>query len=398
MKNQIIIIFISFFFFGCATTKYKKQGFVIEKSYNYEVPFDFINDLIFIPVVIENKKYNFLFDTGAELNIIDPLVANQLNLKKLRNGVISNGSDSNKGVSRVKINDIKISNLQFKETAGIIWDLSKLSDLVGCVKIDGIIGNNLMRKSNWQINYKDKTIKFSDNTKNFIVSNSAKKTLMNSRNYGNVFLDIAINDKVKKFTFDTGFNGFMQTGEVNFLENEKFITTIGLSGGNYNGKKDGEVHYSQIKSFNLNGIEFNCPSIFNVKPNNSSVLGNEFFKNFILTIDWENDFLYFDPLNEIEYKKLEMFEVSIYPDYGKNEIFIGNIYKESDFLNKINPHSKVLYINDYDVSSFKNNGLCDFWENEWKILKKLDRLNITVKTNDESNLVEIIIEKIKYYE
>lgn len=382
-------------FFGCATTKYKKQGFVIEKSYNYEVPFDFINDFIFIPVIIENKKYNFLFDTGAELTVIDPLVANELNLKKLRKGIISNGSESNKGVSRVEINDIKIGNLQFKETAGIIWNLSKLSDLVGCVKIDGIIGNNLMRKSNWQINYKDKTIKFSDNPKSFYISNNARKTVMNSRNYGNVLFDIAINDKVKKFTFDTGFNGFMQTGVMDFLENEKYITTIGLSGGTYNGKKDGEIHYCHIKSFNLNGIEFNCPSVFNVKPNNSSVLGNEFFKNFILTIDWENDFLYFDPLNEIEYKKLEMFEVSFYPDYGKNEIFIGNINKESDFLNKINPHSKVLYINEFDVSSFQNNELCGFWENEWKILRKLDRLNITIESNDKSNKEEIIVEKLE---
>lgn len=396
--RQIIIFFISVLFFGCATTKYKKQGFVSQNSYIYEVPFDFINDLIFIPVVIENKKYNFIFDTGAELNVINPLIANELNIKKLKKGLISDGTDSNKGVSIVEIDNIKIGNLQFKETAGMVWDLSKLSNLVGCVKIDGIIGNNLMRKSNWQINYKDKTIKFSDNPKNFYVSNNAKKVIMNSKNYGNVLFDIAINDKVKKFTFDTGFNGFMQTSVMDFLENKKYITTIGLSGGNYNGKKDGEINYCHIKSFNLNGIEFNCPSIFNVKPNNSSLLGNEFFKNFILTIDWENDFLYFDPQNEIEYKKLEMFEISLYPDYGKNEIYISNIFKGSNLLNKISPHSKVLYINDYDVSSFQNNELCDFWENEWKILKKHDRLNITIKTNDESNIEKIIVEKIKNFE
>ncbi len=393
MKRQIIIILISILFISCATNKHKKQGFVIEKSYNYEISFDYINDLIFIPVVIENKKYNFLFDTGAESNVIDPLVAKELNLKNLKKGTIANGTDSNKGVPIVEIKNITIGGLQFKETAGMIWDLSNLSNMVSCIKIDGIIGNNLMRKSNWQINYKDKKIKFSDNPNNFNISNSAKRIIMNAGRYGNVFFDININENIKKFTFDTGFNGFINTGVTEYLENQNYNTRIGLTGGNYTGKKEGELHYCYIESFKLNGFSYNCPSTISVIPNSSSLLGNEFYKNFTLTIDWKNDYLYLDPIKNIEFEEPIIFEISLNADFGKNEILIGNLIKDSKLLNEIDQNSKILSINEIDVSSFQKNELCEFWNNEMNNLKKQEKLNLIIENKGVPK--KIIVNKIK---
>lgn len=393
MKKQITIIFTTLLFFSCATIKYKKQGFVTKEDFFKEISFEYINDLIFIPVTIENNQYNFLFDTGAELNIIDPSIVNNLSLKQLKNGTIGNGQDSNKGIQRVQIKSIEIGGVHFNETAGMIWDMTPLANLIGCVKIDGIIGNNLMRKVNWQIDYKNKKIKISNNTEKFNISSDVKKIVMNSGNYGNVLLNVKINNKIKKFTFDSGYNGFLQTGDTSILNNKKYITTIGLTGGTYSGKKDGETYSSYLESFSINDIEFKSPSLLLIKPNNSSVLGNEFYENFILTIDWKNDFLYIDTQKNIEFKKPDIFEISLYADYGKNEIFISSIYKESEFLRQIKPHSKIIFINEYNVSSFKKDELCEFWENEYVKLKKLDKLNLTIET--ESGQREFIVNKIK---
>ncbi len=393
MKKQTTLIFISLPFFSCATIKYKKQGFVLKEDFINEVSFDYINDLIFIPVTIDNKKYNFLFDTGAELNIFDPLIVDSLNLKKLKKGTISNGKNSNSGIQRVEINNIEIGGVQFFETVGMVWDMTKVANLVGCVKIDGIISNNLMRKAIWQIDYKNKKIKISDKVANFHISDNAKKTVMHSGNYGNVFLNVQINDKIKKFTFDTGFNGFMQTGDTAYLRNKSYITTIGLTGGDYSGKKEGETYFRYLESFAVNNLEFKSPSLFLIKPNNSSILGNEFYKNFTLTIDWKNDLLLFDTQKDIEFKSPDLFEMSLYPDYGENEILISSINKESSLLGQIKPHTKVLYINDYDVSSFRKEELCAFWVNEWLDLKKLEKLNLTVET--EGSTKKLIVEKIK---
>lgn len=393
MKKQISIILISLLFFSCSTIKYKKQGFVAKEDFLKETSFEYSNDLIFIPVTIENNQYNFLFDTGAELNIIDPSIVNKLNLKQLKNGTIANGQDSNKGIQRVQIKSIEIGDVHFNETAGMIWDMTPIANLIGCVKIDGIIGNNLMRKVNWQIDYKNKKINISDDVKQFNISSKAKRIVMNSGSYGNVLLNVKINNKIKKFTFDTGFNGFLQTGDTSVLENKKYITTIGMTGGNYSGKKNGVTHLNYLENFDLNGIEFKSPSLISIKPNNSSTLGNEFFENFTLTIDWKNDFLYLDSQKNIEFSEPEIFEISLYADYGKNEVLISSIYRESTFLELIKPNSKVLYINNYNVSSFQKDELCEFWKNEWAKLTKLDKLDLTIETGNGSK--KLIVGKIK---
>lgn len=393
MRKQIILVLITILFYSCSTLKYKKQGFVSNKEYLKEIPFDYINGFIFIPVTIENKDYNFLLDTGAELNLIDPEIAKELNLKQLRKGTISNAKESKKGISRVELKNIDIGGVQFQETAGMIWEISKFADLIGCVKIDGLIGNNLMRKTNWQIDYHNKIIYISDKVENFSISSSSKKMIMNSGKSGNVLLNLNIKNKTKKFTFDTGYNGFIQTGETDFLENDIYLTRVGLTGANFNGKKDGEIYYSPLKSFSINNIEFKSPSIFLIKPSDSSVLGNEFYENFIITIDWKNDYLFFDPQKNIVFEEPDFFEVSLYVDYGKNEILVSGVFKESSLRNKIKPHSRVLKINDFKVDSLKGFQLCEFWNEEWTDLKKSDELNIIIES--EGKLQEFSIKKIK---
>ncbi len=389
----MVVFLLPFVFYSCSTIRYKKQGFVSGKDFFKEIPFTYFKEFIIVPVKIENKEYNFLFDTGAELNIIDPKVANELNLKLLKKSTITSDKESEKNISMVELKNINIGGINFQESVGMIWDLSNFTKLIGCIRIDGIIGNNLMRKVNWQINYENRTLQLSDKMEGFKISNKAKKISMNAGDYGNIFFNINIRDKIKKFTFDTGYNGFMQTGDPTVLENETYFTLIGLTGANFNGKKSGEIHYSKVEKFCINGVEFKSPSLLHVKPSNSSILGNQFYENFILTIDWKNDLLYLDPQKEIELSEPKIFEVNISADYGKNEILVGNVYKGSEFFNQIKPHSKVLYINEFKVNSFKGNELCEFMEKEWVELKKLDELILTIES--ELNTQKISVKKIK---
>ena len=47
-----------------------------------EIPFEFYNNYIFLKVKVNDKKvYNFIFDTGAGIHVVDKAVAQQLNLK-----------------------------------------------------------------------------------------------------------------------------------------------------------------------------------------------------------------------------------------------------------------------------------------------------------------------------
>ena len=60
------IIFVTTFFLLAHNSC--SQGFsnsFTKKNYYIEVKYEFINELIIIPVEIEGEKYRFLFDTGA---------------------------------------------------------------------------------------------------------------------------------------------------------------------------------------------------------------------------------------------------------------------------------------------------------------------------------------------
>ncbi|QLG45471.1 retropepsin-like aspartic protease [Costertonia aggregata] len=390
MRKTILFISAIHLFIGCATYKYKKQGFVNNDDYFTEIPFTYKNGFILLPVTIEGETFNFLLDTGAELNLIDPTIAGKLNLKILKKGTISNGKDSQNKIERVEIDKIYIGGIEFEETVAMIWDISKFSKYMSCEKIDGFIGNNLMRKSNWQIDYQKKIIRIADSSNKFEVSENHKKIKINSGTVGNVYLNLKIGEKYKDFTFDTGFNGFAQTGDTTLLKNTPSIKKIGITGANFTGSKKGITYLKMMETFTLNGHRFKSPTYFLIKPENSSVLGNEFFENYTLTIDWTNDYLILDASKEYDLKKLDMYEVGFFPDFEKGMITIANIYEKSDFKDTIKPKSKVLRINNIDlVELAQKDKLCDFWSSGWEGIREKDVLHIVLEQGGKQQTFKI---------
>ncbi|MDN3619030.1 retropepsin-like aspartic protease [Polaribacter undariae] len=390
MNNKIITFFLVILLSSCVTYKYKKQGFVTKKEYLKEIPFTYENGFIFIPVTIQEKEYNFLFDTGAELNLIDPTISSELNVKQLKKGTVSNGSDSVKKVERVQINSIQIAGIEFQETVSLIWDVSKFGKYIRCKKIDGIIGNNLMRKANWQIDYKKQLIRITDNNERFEISDNSEKIKMNSEDVGNVYLNLKIGQKSNYFTFDTGYNGFIQTGDTTLLKDSPSITKVGLEGVNFTGAKQGETHIKKIDSFHINELPFKKPSYLLIKPRNSSLLGNEFYENYIIIIDWKNDYLVLDKTEKIDTILPNIYEVGFFTDYENSTVTVANIYDKSKLVGKIKPNSKVLKINNIDLIELKRTGeFCDFWKKEWKNLITNDILKIVVESDGIQQTVEI---------
>ena len=390
MNSRIIAFFLIILLSSCVTYKYKKQGFVTKKEYLKEIPFTYENGFIFIPVTIQEKEYNFLLDTGAELNLIAPTISSELNVKQLKKGTVSNGSDSVKKVERVQINSIQIAGIEFQETVSLIWDVSKFGKYIRCKKIDGIIGNNLMRKANWQIDYQKQIIRITDNNESFEISDNSKKIKMNSENVGNVKFNLKIGLKTKYFTFDTGFNGFIQTGDTTLLKDTPSITKVGIKGFNFTGAKQGETHFKKLDSFQINERLFKKPSYLLIKPGNSSLLGNDFYENYIITIDWKNDYLILDKTEKIDTILPNIYEVGFFTDYENSTVTVANIYDKSKLVGKIKPNSKVLKINNIDLVELKRTGkFCDFWKKEWKTLITDDILKIVVESDGIQQTVEI---------
>jgi len=123
---------------------------------------DSINSII-VPIVIKNKTYRFLVDTGSSINVINEKIANEISTPYLFSELpehyqrdFSIISSSNGTFNKEKYHFLKpvtyyIGTQEINdEEVFLSTDLTQYSQAVG-VDIDGIIGIQSFRKLSWQV-------------------------------------------------------------------------------------------------------------------------------------------------------------------------------------------------------------------------------------------------------
>ena len=187
-----------------------KNGSVKQKDYFVEIPFNYVDKHIYIEVTVSDKKFNFLFDTGYEITTIDPKIVNEINYKLIKEISITGSSVADQKASLIELPNITISNLNFVETYGMIQDLSYMNETAQTKKINGVIGNNLMRKSKWQIDYAKKIIRISSKIDKFENIQNAKKIELNNKDWGLGYVNIELNNQKHKFIFEIFGDGIFK--------------------------------------------------------------------------------------------------------------------------------------------------------------------------------------------
>lgn len=270
--------------YNCVSQNLKqicKSGFVNQKDYITEIPFEYNKKHIFIKVNISNKEYNFIFDTGAAVTLIDQEISKEIEYTFKKEGEASGSSISAQKNALIELPKVSISNIIFENTYGMLLDLNFIKKDYENLKIDGVIGNNLMRKANWQIDFKNKVIRFTD--KIDLSSRDHKKVEMHKENYGLSYLDIEINNTKHKFIFDTGSSG-------RFTANSSFV-------GNLKEEQKNSQEAKQtfkLEKIRIGEIELTNQTI-SLEKGVSSLIGNGFFEDYLLTIDWKKNILYLLP-------------------------------------------------------------------------------------------------------
>ena len=147
-----------------------QKGFqFVTKKDKVVIPFQLINNLIFIPVTVNGVELNFLLDTGVEetilLSLEDKGEVNFFNVEKIKlKGLGSN--DAIEGM-RSSNNELAINGIVDKQhTLYIVLDQSfNFSSHVG-IPVNGIIGYHFFKENLIEINYdKKKLIIYKDNEK-----------------------------------------------------------------------------------------------------------------------------------------------------------------------------------------------------------------------------------------
>lgn len=299
-----IVVLFSLFLFSLPVLG--QEGFVFEKGVDkVNIPFKFINNLIFIPIKVNGVELNFLLDSGVEETILfsmeDKKEVSFFNVEK----ITLRGLGSEESIEGLKStnNTLEAKGLKsLNHLLYIVLDQSfNLSSHIG-IPVNGIIGYNFLKTNLVEINYERKRITvFRDTEKNRKrierKFQTVPITIERSKPY--ISSSIIINSKEVpvKLLIDIG-----NSDAIWLFENDKKSIKIPAKNfEDYLGKGfsgDVEGKRAQITKFTISKFEFHNPiiafpdstSIKNVRmvKDRAGSVGSEIIKRFSVVFDYPN--------------------------------------------------------------------------------------------------------------
>jgi hypothetical protein len=278
MKSLKPILFPIFLFliFSCSSTKIQKKGTVFPKNFDYETEFTTQKTVLIVPVKINGISKNFLFDTGADFNVIQ---------RDSTFGKISKVSGASKRKAEMGeeyVHSMKIGNVDFVETFAQNGDLVGLKEQI--FNFGGIIGRPIISKANWLIDYPNKTLRIS--SQNLV--DETFQTIQIKRKSGAPYTYISINGNDYKVIIDFGSSSEFSLPQESklakhllqqyeFADNERERWTVG-------GLQTIKEKIGILPLVKIGGVEFkNVTTKINVQ--SQPRIGIGFFKDCIIYID-----------------------------------------------------------------------------------------------------------------
>ena len=365
-----------------------ESGKVENENYYSEMPFRYINGYIFIDIIQNGKKFNFLFDTGAEATVIDNKILNEFVFESFSESKVGGPLIEAQDVKKIILSKIKLGDLVYTEIGAIGIDLMFGQEKF-CDDLHGILGSNLMKKSKWQIDYENQVIKISDDLHNFQLGTQKYmlETKLGSKGFGSETVDIAINGTTMPFNIDTG------NGRNKIVANPKYYKKVIRKSGavEFGFPKSDKNFYLIPDNLIIGGVEFSDQLVsLENEVGNSQLLGNKFFENFLMTIDWENHQLYLAPHGEIKKDDLLGFPLMFRANYKSNEIAIVTGEKKFLKANNIGKGSVLSKVGGIDVLNLSDEDFCKFWETQWAEKMQKNTLNITFKNEGIEKEITLI--------
>lgn len=145
-----------------------------------------------MPFEIDGISKNFLFDTGADYSIIQ----RESTLGSTKNYDGATNREMKLGNEYVK--SLKIGNVEFQNTFAVSGNLEGLKEQI--LNFGGLIGQPIINKANWLIDYPNKTLRISNRN---IVDNTFQ-TIQIKRESGAPYTFISINGIKQKVIIDLG--------------------------------------------------------------------------------------------------------------------------------------------------------------------------------------------------
>jgi predicted aspartyl protease len=276
-------------------------AFPQNRSNIVEVPFTFEHGSVIVQVKVNGRgPYNMLLDTGAEQSAIDLKTARELELKlsPLNAGkVVATGNKENT-VFLTNLPQIEMGGLTARNLLAAATDFSKISQRIG-ISIQGIVGHNFLQSRIVQFDYPNRIARFYS-VSPFAGSGQTNPVLMSLpfRFYAGdkfpIIDNVYVNGKRIKAELDTGHSGVLaltaaaikRLGLESAAEGCEPETSEGALGTSVNRK-------CKLKTLTVGSVTIDSPIVSFRAPNSGldqapfeGLLGNDFFKDFVVTFDY----------------------------------------------------------------------------------------------------------------
>lgn len=354
------------------------------KAFEYKVPFTLYENKILIEVLIEKKKYNFVFDSGA-MSLLDK---NMVNMKKAKNVAIDleaeDANEQKKKLGVVQVPSLKLENINFKDGYFAVHDFTAINER-SCVPIAGIFGSNLMNNLVWKIDFKEKVIIVADHA---LPTDGYLEIAFEKEAFSNVpYTKLNVRGALIDLVLDTGAGDALTIGKNAFdkIKDSSYLEGTGPSATSLFGNNDGTFYEDSM------AISFSSAPDKVFKGVHTTAQGNEMA---MLGIDFLK---YYNPVFNYKVNKLflkaDTVPVSESPmswGFGlggiDGKLIVVNIFNIPELQAQFKVGEQIIAVNDINTEKPNKLELCRVMElrkqKDTLELTKADGTKVTVKKID----------------
>ncbi len=343
MKNKIY--FIPFI----CTLLLMKISFAQEIT----LPYQEVGGVPIVNVNINGENHDFVFDTGADMTLIDSTLSK--NLKVIDSSSMEGIYGKKKWLRTVQLNHLRLDKTDFRRSKAFVMNFKSIRKHLCGIHLDGILGINIMEGYIIEIDSRHRLIKFY-NPKKFDKEKLNGFSRFSYWHYPRIKLKI--NSKKHIGYFDTGSSqGLNLAGKDKLLEyakNHPHITAYSSGGVGLYGKdryiaKSHKVDTLHIKFGGWFNHIFLPSSPVSVNPDaGMDNMGFQYIKQFHVFLDQHKHKLYLKPYPQNEQEKyvdsLFKYGFDLDFDFDRHQFYVNarvelnTQLKIGDIVIKINGH------------------------------------------------------------
>lgn len=334
----------------------------VQKKFEKIIPFNIEpNNQIIVPVIIKGKTYNFIFDTGA-CTLVSRELAEELAMPALFKNLIVDGAGTTQEETFYKLPDMQISGIDFKDVAVVTGDIKKFEDLM-CVKIDGLLGTNVLRSCYWKVDYVNGQLMFSD--KEIKPSKDMYAVDFEESFSGSPLLRLFVGNYHLKIFMDTGYTGVLSIPDSLYFrvrkEHERpFRKGYGTNMVTLFNNEHKEKYIGLLDSVYLeNKRHLIINPVTDIDNGESYLIGNKLFRGFgQMVINWKKRRIYL-PQKVVDSKEC-------YATFGFSPLPVDDKLLVSVVWEGTEAHKKgltagmvITSVNGQDTSAINHQEWCD---------------------------------------